>query len=112
MTTFEKIIAAIAPFGFPHVPDLYSGSSDRWITYNYADDYGGSFADDLPETVIVSVQVHLFLPLQENFTQLKNQVRNALFEQGFTFPSITIQTEEERGIRHIIFECDIEEEDF
>lgn len=110
MTTFEKITEALKLFQLPCVPDVYKGSEKRWITYNYADDYGTDFADDAPETVINSVQVHLFLPVNEPFTQLKKKIRRALFEAGFTFPEITIQTEDEEKIRHIIFECDIEEE--
>lgn len=110
MTTFEKIQKAMEPFGYPCVPDVYKGAEKRWITYNYADDYGADFADDAPETVINSVQVHLFLPQNEPFIQLKKKIREALFEAGFTFPEITVQTEGKEEIRHIIFECDIEEE--
>lgn len=110
MTTFEKIREAMKPFGFPCVPDVYKGPKKQWITYNYSDDYGTNFADDAPDTVINSVQIHVFLPVDEPFTQLKNRIRTALFEAGFTFPEITIRTEGEEKIRHIILECDIEEE--
>ena len=110
MTTFEKIIETIKPFGIPCVPDVYKGEERKWITYNYAGDYGAEFADDAPETIINSVQIHLFLPQGESFTQLKKQIRSALSEAGFTFPEITVLTEDEERIRHIIFECDIEEE--
>ncbi len=110
MTTFEKIIAAIEPFGFPHAPDVYRDKAPRWFTYNYADDYGTDFSDDNPGEVIVSVQVHLFLPIDDDFINLKNKVRRALFGQGFTFPEITVMTEDDEKLRHIIFECDIIEE--
>ena len=43
MNTFEKIITAIEPFGFPHAPDVYREKAPRWFTYNYADDYGADF---------------------------------------------------------------------
>lgn len=110
MTTFEKIISAIEPFGFPHAPDVYRGKTPRWFTYNYADDYGTDFSDDNPGAVIVSVQVHLFLPINDDFINLKNKVRRSLFRQGFTFPEITVMTEDDEKLRHIIFECDIIEE--
>lgn len=110
MTTFEKIIAAIEPFGFPHAPDIYKGKEDKWFTYNYADDYGTDHADDTPQEVIASVQVHLFIPSDDNFIGLKNKVRRALFRQGFTFPEIAVMTEDNGKLRHIIFECDTEEE--
>lgn len=110
MTTFEKIVGALKQFGLPYAPDVYKGSEKRWITYNYADDYGDVFADDDPYVTINSVQVHLFLPLNEPFTTWKKQIRQALFDAGFTWPEITIQIEDEEKIRHLIFECDIEEE--
>lgn len=110
MTTFEKIISAIEPFGFPHAPDVYRGKTPRWFTYNYADDYGTDFSDDNPGAVIVSIQVHLFLPINDDFINLKNKVRRSLFRQGFTFPEITVMTEDDEKLRHIIFECDIIEE--
>lgn len=110
MTTFEKIVEAVKPFGYPYEPDVYRGSDvERWITYNYADDYASEFADDEPAVVIAAVQVHLFLPIREDFYKIKQQIRKALFAQGFTYPEITVLTENET-IRHIIFECDIEEE--
>ena len=108
MTTFEKIVEALKPFGLPYSPDLYNGSARSWFTYNYADDYGTNFADDEPGAIIVDVQVHLFLSSCEDFICLKNKVRRALFKAGFTFPEITVLTEDD-DTRHIVFECEIEE---
>ena len=111
VTTFRRIMDALRPFGYPCVRDVYEGGeSDRWFTYNYADDYGAGYADDEPGFAIVNVQVHFFLPWKEEFTHLKNRIRAALFDQGFTFPEVTVLLEEDVGIRHLVFECDIEEE--
>ena len=107
MTAFENIIKAIEEFGYPHCPDTYTGVSNRYFTYNYADDRGALFADNTPQTTIASVQVHLVIPSEEDFTGIKDEVRKSLFRQGFTFPQITVLKEEKK--RHIIFECDIEE---
>ena len=65
METSEKIVAAIKPFGVPCVPDLYTGGAKRFVTYNFADDYGTDFADDQPETV-VTVCRYIFLCQQMN----------------------------------------------
>ena len=62
MTTFEKIIKAITPFGYPHSTGVYTGPDNRWFTYNYADDYGDNYADDEPQSVINQIQLHFFLP--------------------------------------------------
>ena len=63
MTTFEKIITAIQPFGYPYAQDVYVGESDHWFTYNYVSDYGDLYSDNEPAEIVVSVQVHLYLPL-------------------------------------------------
>lgn len=108
MTEFEKIIAAIKPFGLPYAPDIYEGGEERFFVYNYADERAVLYADNTPKVVVASVQVHLYLPAEENFISLKNKVRRALHRQGFTYPEVTVMREDKK--RHIVFECDVEEE--
>lgn len=110
MTTFEKIIKAIEPFGHPHSPGVYTGKASKWFTYNYVDDYGTNHADDEPQSVINRIQLHYFLPIKEDYIRSKNKIRKALSEQGFTFPEITYPDDPDPEIRHIVFECEIEEE--
>lgn len=110
MTTFERIIQAIKPFGYPYSPGVYKGPGKHWFTYNYADDYAGSFADDEPQSVINQVQLHFFLPAAEDYVAVKNKIRTALFENGFTFPEITLLDDPDPSLRHLVFECEIEEE--
>ncbi len=107
MTAFANIVAAIAPFGYPYQPDIYEGKCEKYFVYNYADQRGALFADDEPESVIASVQVHFYLPAKENFLKMQSQIRKALLNQGFTFPEVTVLKEEKK--RHLIFECEIEE---
>ncbi len=109
MTSFEKIVNAIKRFGYPYEPDVYTGKNRKYFTYNYADERGELFADNVPESVIASVQVHFFLPYSENFISEKNRIRKALFEGDFTFPEVTVLKDGDK--RHIIFECDTEEEE-
>lgn len=109
MTEFEKIIAAIKPFGFPYAPDIYEGSGESFFVYNYADERAVFYADDAPAAVKASVQIHLYIPAEDNFIELKNKVRRALHRQGFTYPEVTVLREAKK--RHIVFECDIEEEE-
>lgn len=108
MTAFERVISAVEGFGYPYEPDVYTGSESRYFVYNYADERGCLYADDSPGGVIASVQVHFFMPAKEDFIEIKNQIRKALFHEGFTFPGVTVLKEGKK--RHIIFECDIEEE--
>lgn len=111
MTTYEKIVAAIAGYGWPYEPDIYTGrASDYWWTYNYSADTGDLFGDDVPGTNTVAVQVHLFLPRRESFSALKQSVRFGLMAQGFTYPDVTVLVDEETGKTHLVFECEIDEE--
>lgn len=108
MSAFAKIVEAIEQFHYPYAPDLYKGEDCRYFTYNYVTDEGALFGDNKAGGAIVSVQVHFFLPADENFIKIKNQIRLELEKQGFTFPEVTVLKEDKK--RHIIFECDIEEE--
>lgn len=109
MSAFEKIVSAIKEFGYPYEPDIYRGEKKKYFTFNYADERATLFADDSIEVVVASVQIHFFLPYRENFISEKNRISKALFKEGFTYPEVTIL--KENDTRHIIFECDIEEEE-
>ncbi|MDY4596863.1 phage tail protein [Faecalimonas umbilicata] len=111
MTVFEKIIEAIEPFGFPYTPGVYKGEEKHWFTLNYVDDRGNLYADDEPQSVLATVQVHFFMPYNEDFVRIKNKIRDAIFRQGFTFPEIEILSDTDPQIRHLVFECEIEEEE-
>lgn len=110
MTTFERIICAIKLFGYPYTPGVYKGKEKHWFTYSYVDDYGDNYADDEPQSIINRVRVNFFLPADEDYTEIKNRIRYALFRQGFTFPEITLLDDPDPALRHIVFECEIEEE--
>ena len=75
MTAFEKIIKAIEPFGFPYTPGVYKGEEKHWFTFNYVDDRGNLYADDEPQSVLATVQVHFFMPYNEDFVRIKNKIK-------------------------------------
>jgi len=110
MTVQRRIMESLEPMGYPIVPDIYEGTGQKYYTYNVADDRGLYFADDLPVSNRVSIQIHFFLPIKENYIRERNQTRQLLFQAGFTYPVITMTTETDTEKRHIIFECETEEE--
>lgn len=107
MTAFEAIVQAIEKFECSYAPDIYTGNAKRYFTYNYADQRATEFADDKPLNLVASVQVHFHLPVNENFIRIQEEIRQALFEKGFTYPETIVRKEDKT--RHIIFECEIEE---
>lgn len=108
MTVNEKIIEALRPLDIPVTPDFNGGGAKEYITFNYADDSAGAFGDDAPLFDVAYMLIHYYLPLEKDYLETKRTIRRLLFEAGFTFPNVTELTEEAK--RHIIFECEIENE--
>lgn len=109
MTVNEIIINALLPFGLPVTPDFFGDGADEYFTFNYADDRATNFGDNTPIHVVAYMQIHYFLPRDKDYISMKKRVRMALLESGFTYPEVTEVTED--NIRHLIFECEIENED-
>lgn len=108
MTVNEIIIKALEPFGIPVKPDFYNGPEPKYFTFNYADDRGADYGDNMPLSAVVYMQIHYFCPMTEDYLYAKKKIRKALFNAGFTYPSVTDATIAEDEIRHLVFECDIE----
>jgi hypothetical protein len=111
MTVNETIINALSQFGLTVTPDFFGGGADEYFTFNYADDRAVDFGDDAPDHVVAYMQIHYFAPMWKDYLSIKKKVRKALFQAGFTYPDVTDVTDTESEIRHLVFECDIENED-
>ena len=123
MNTFARIQNIAKSLNIPEYPDLYTGKDsarpERWLTYNFAANNGDLYGDDAPNAVVHSIQVHLFMPANKNFFAIQNSIRQALFDDGFTYPEVTVLVDEittansgTSKLRHIVFECETEDEDF
>lgn len=115
MNENKLVIDTLSPLGYPvafikYKPATGETPSDKYFTFNFADDRGINFADNAPQNEIVSMQIHFFAPLKFNHTVLKKEIRKKLFDAGFTYPAITTLTEEDNEIVHLVFECEIESE--
>lgn len=105
MTSFQKILQACRKLKLSAYPDFSTQGEETYVVYNIVGETPDNFGDDAPENVVVDLQVHLYLPANENFFDLKNKLCKALFQQGFTYPSIPLNEVEENGtVRHIVFE--------
>ena len=110
MNAFEKAHAAADNIGMYSCPDVYPGDDrERWITYNTVWERGALYGDDTAHDMVTRIQVHLILPKNENFYDVRKRLRDALIEQGFTFPEM-VDNSIEGMQRHIVFECDDDEE--
>lgn len=110
MSAFSEIKTIADGLHIPAYPDVYTSDDlNTWITYNLAEEHGDLFGDNRPNAVIQTVQVHLFIRTGQSYTALKNTIREALFDAGFTWPEVTTDYESDQKLRHIIFESEFEE---
>lgn len=108
MTVNEIIVNTLERFKIPVKADFYGGGEEEYFTFNYSSDRGELFGDCEPNEVVVSVQIHYFLPMDKDYLEMKKKIRKSLFDSGFTYPEVTNLTEPDGNIRHLIFECEIE----
>ena len=106
MNLDERIKTALDGVCDVIVPQVYTGDAQEYIVFNYSE-YPLEFADDEPQEVGYSIQVHLFMPLKVNPNTKKESIKTALFSAGFTYPSIQDVTENER--QHYAFMSTYEE---
>lgn len=95
----------------PVSPDIYEGSSDKWITFTYQDERPVNFGDNkvLDDTAYISV--NLFTPKNFNYMSLKNDIKTYLETIGIvTNCESYVYTENQIPIRQTIFEVQITKE--
>ena len=108
MTINQKIIKALKPLGITVTSDFFGGGNSEYITFNYVKDGAELFADDQPIEDISSMQIHYFLPSTKDYLEAKRKIRRAILEEGGTYPDVTVLMEPDNKTRHIVFECEFE----
>ena len=111
MTVNRKIIQALNFLKIPVRESFYDGDDAEYITFETPFSNGADYGDDEPEEVITEVKIHWWLPMKKNYLTDKNRIRKALFYAEFTFPTLEVIPDPDSSIRHILFECEIEEEE-
>lgn len=92
----------------PVVPDLYEGTSDKWITFTYQDERPVFFGDNevLDDTAYISV--NLFTPSDFNYMPLKEDIKTYLESIGIvTNCESYVYLENQIPVRQTIFEVTI-----
>lgn len=91
-------------------PNIYEGDAIEYIIFAYGE-RGDCFGDNGPEEIVLSAQVHYFLPNGENPRAKKRLIRQALFDLGGTCPEITNASDKDGQHYVFEFECAEEEDD-
>lgn len=83
---------------------------DKWIVYNPEIEVPELFADDIDIEWTHYMQIHWFAKGQINYLATREEIRKRLRTAEFIVTDIDHDYEEDTGITHIIFSCNIIEE--
>lgn len=90
--------------------DVYEGTSDTYIVYNVAAEDPACYQDDAPTDNIIYFQIHLYMPKDDDYTLLQKELKTAVFNGGFSYPRVALNTvEKDTDKRHICYESNIAE---
>lgn len=104
MTLDDIIIKTVSPVVKPVVPNLYTGESVRYCTFNYSEMPEG-IGDNAAHLTRAVVQVHYFAPLRESTIKTRHALRDVIAAvDNFTLPSIENATDETG--QHYVLEFD------
>lgn len=106
-----RVREALSEVDIPVSEDFFGGNAAEYLAFAIADDKGAVFADNGPVFGVVQLKVHYFLPAAKNYTENKRRIRKALYNAGATWPEVTALTEDDGKTRHLIFECELEDEE-
>lgn len=104
------VVSALSVFQLPVAENIYEGTASEYFVYNYADDVLADSGDDEPQAYVASMQIHYICPLQRSYSDMKRRIRKALVDAGFTAPEVTDASDTADRTRHLVFECEMENE--
>lgn len=100
------IISALSSLGLPVTANVYEGTAEEYITFNYADERPTVRADDTDILDETEIQVHYFT--RGNPQTNKKAIRKALRASGFTILNTSEFYENDTKFTHIVVEAWIE----
>lgn len=113
MNVNAKIRTLETETGYPVRPDIYSGDSDKYITFTYEDERGELYADGEELETTAYLQISLYTPENFNYFTDKAKIKAKLKEEGFNVESIRSWLEDSldgtHKTRHTVFIVNITE---
>ena len=94
------INALTSVLGVPPSANVYTGTDDEYITFNYADERPALRADDTDILDETTIQVHYFT--RSNPQDNKKAIRRLLRAAGFTIQSTSEFYESDTGYFHVV----------
>lgn len=84
----DALQAALAPLGLPVYPTVYVGTDLEYLVTTHTA-LPAVFAERAPQAARHLVTVRYFLPFGKNPNHMLQLIARALWEEGFTWPSMT-----------------------
>lgn len=103
MSVDEALKAALDPLEIAYAPNLYTGDETEYITTNFQT-IPDVYAERAPRAARYLVQVHYYLPNGRNPNATIRTISRALWNQGFTWPSVENASDDD-GL-HYVLECE------
>ena len=100
------VISALSPLGLPVSANVYEGTADEYITFNYMDERATLIADDTDLYDTTVIQVHYFT--KGNPQQKKKDIRRLLRAGGFVIHDTAEFYEIDTALNHVVVECSID----
>jgi hypothetical protein len=100
------VIGALYPLNIPVVPNVYEGSADEYIVFNYADERPIMSGDDTDLFDRTTIQIHYFT--KNNPQANKKAIRRLLRAAGFTIISTAELYEDDTRYSHVVVEAEID----
>lgn len=85
MNINKAVIDALKPLNIPTSFQIYSGTSDLYVTFFCYLENGELFADDMQKGTGYYIQVDLWS--KNNYTTIAEQIKSAMTNAGFSFLS-------------------------
>ena len=100
----EVLVTALTPLYSGKIfPDVYVGPEVEYVVYNYSI-LPAVHAESAPQAARYLVQVHLYSPREKDPTEAILALERALWDAGFTWPSMTDASDAEG--QHHVLQCE------
>ncbi len=106
MNINATVINALSSLGLPVHANVYNGTADEYITFNYADERPVVRADDVDILDETTIQVHYFTRTDPSTN--KKAIRRLLRAAGFTIQSTQELYESDTQYFHVVVYAYIE----
>ena len=111
MTLYQKIDEALSSLGIPIEEDFFGDGQTEYITFTLTRDSAAVMADGEPAYETALLAIHWFLPRSKEYADTQKKIRRLLLDADFTWPTVTVIVEPDNKTRHIVFECEVENDD-